>query len=111
MTSKTSNGKTQRELDRGLKDLLADQSLFQSGFNQLPEHVKAARIGAAILELIDIVDAKYQPVIFQSVNAYRAVAEEESPEAIGKRLCELERERNTRKEETRSKRWYYLYLR
>ncbi len=85
-TTKTNNrtNNSRRALGRGLKDILSEQSIFDSHFNDLQEHVKAARIGAAILELIDIVEAKYQPVIFQSVSAYRAVAQEESTEEIGR---------------------------
>lgn len=91
ITQGTKNGR--RALGRGLQEILADQAKFGDRFQELPEHVKAARIGAAILELIDIVEAKYQPVIFKSVMAYRAVSQEETTEEIGQKLNELERQR------------------
>lgn len=97
---------------RGLRDILTEQSIFDSNFNGLQEHVKAARIGAAILELIDIVEAKYQPVIFQSVAAYRTASEEESTEAIGRKLAELERQRIQQERDSQKpkRRWYWLFL-
>jgi hypothetical protein len=109
---KTSSRASRQDLSRGLRDILSEQSLFDSQFNQLQEHVKAARIGAAILELIDIVEARYQPVIFKSVAAYRAVSQEESTEEIAKKLTELERKRTQRtREQQHKRRWYFLYLR
>ena len=114
-TTKTNNrtNNSRRALGRGLKDILSEQSIFDSNFNDLQEHVKAARIGAAILELIDIVEAKYQSVIFKSVTAYRAVAQEETTEEIGHKLSELERQRIHRETESQKpkRRWYYLFLR
>ncbi len=111
--SKTANAKSNRNVGRGLRDILTEQSIFDSHFNDLQEHVKAARIGAAILELIDIVEAKYQPVIFKSVTAYRAVAQEESTEEIGRKLNDLERQRIHRETECQKpkRRWYFLFLR
>jgi hypothetical protein len=110
---KASSRSPRQDLSRGLRDILSEQSLFDSQFNQLQEHVKAARIGAAILELIDIVEAKYQPVIFKSVAAYRAVSQEESTEEIARKLTELERKRTQREQDHQKpkRRWYYLYLR
>ncbi len=105
--------KSNRNVGPGLRDILTEQSIFDSNFNDLQEHVKAARIGAAILELIDIVEAKYQPVIFKSVAVYRAVSQEETTEEIGRKLTELERQRIQREREIHKpkRRWYYLYLR
>lgn len=105
--------KTRRALGRGLRDILADQIQWDDQFNELPEHVKAARIGAAILELVDSVEARYQPVIFQSVAAYRAVAHADSTEEIGRKLAELEYLRIQRQniKPKRKRRWYYLFLR
>ena len=111
--SKTTSTKSNRNVSRGLHDILTEQSIFDCNFNDLQEHVKAARIGAAILELIDIVEAKYQSVIFKSVTAYRAVSQEESTEEIGRKLTELERQRIHRQTENQQpkRRWYFLYLR
>ncbi len=111
--NKSTISKSNHNVCPGLRDILTEQSIFDSNFNDLQEHVKAARIGAAILELIDIVEAKYQPVIFKSVAAYRAVSQEESTEEIGRKLAELERQRIHRdmeKQKTK-RRWYYLFLR
>ncbi len=110
---KTSPKTARQALGRGLRDILAEQSLFDSQFNELQEPIKAARIGAAILELIDIVEAKYQQVIFRSVAAYRAVANEESTDEIARKLAELERQRHERERENLKpkRRWYFLYLR
>ena len=110
---KTANTKSNRNVGRGLRDILTEQSIFDSNFNDLQEHVKAARIGAAILELIDIVEAKYQTVIFKSVAAYRSVSEQETTEEIGRKLSELERQRIHRETENQKpkRRWYFLYLR
>ena len=111
--SKTANAKSNQNVGQGLRDILTEQSIFDSHFNDLQEHVKAARIGAAILELIDIVEAKYQSVIFKSVTAYRSVAQEETTEEIGRKLSELERQRIHHKTENQKpkRRWYYLYIR
>jgi hypothetical protein len=104
---------SRRVLGRGLKEILSEQSNFDDSFNTLQEHVKAARIGAAIMELVDIVDAKYHPVIFKSVTAYHTVAQGESTEVIRQKLHELESKRMHReKEQHKPKRlWYFLYLR
>lgn len=104
--------KSKRVLGRGLRDILAEQSLHENHFNDLQEHVKAARIGAAILELVDIVDPKYHPVIFKSVTAYRTAAQDESTEAIGRKLHDLEVQRNRREQEDQKpiRLWYLLYL-
>ncbi len=104
---------SRRALGRGLKDILGEQSRFDDNFEELQDHVKAARIGAAILELVDTVEARYQPIIFKSVAAYRAVSNEESTEEIGRKLTELERQRIQRERENQKpkRRWYFLFLR
>lgn len=111
--TQTDSKKPRRALGRGLRDILAEQSLIDHHFDDLQEHVKAARIGAAVLELIDIVDPKFHPVIFKSVTAYRTVAQEDSTETISQKLHELEHQRIQRGKEKHKpiRRWYFLYLR
>lgn len=105
--------KPRRALGRGLREILAEQSPFGDDFDGLQEHVKAARIGAAILELVDTVEARYQPIIFKSIAAYRSVANEESTEEIARKLAELERQRHERERDKQKpiRRWYFMYLR
>ena len=107
------NKHSRKALGRGLQAILAEQSHHNDGYDQLEEHVKAARIGAAILELVSTVEARYQPVIFKRVEAYRAVSNQDSIEEIGQKLFELEHRRNQRDQANckPKRRWYFLYLR
>jgi len=103
-----------KALGRGLQAILASQGEFGESFETLPEHVKAARIGAAILELMDAVEARYQPVIFKSVAAYRAVSDSDSQEVVqaSERLRELDRERRIRIQDAKPKRrWWNWFWR
>jgi hypothetical protein len=103
--------KSRKVLGRGLKEILESQSIAE--MNDVPEHVLAARIGAAILELVDIVSPKYHPVIFKSVTAYRSVGIGDTTEEISLKLHELESKRIQREKEAAmpKRRWYFLYLR
>lgn len=72
METEKTNGTQRKALGRGLKDLMG--ASYPDTDDPVAEHVQAARIGAAILELMDQVDRRYQPVIFHSVDAYRRAA-------------------------------------
>ena len=59
-----------------------EKHIVQSRCQTIPEHVRAARIGAEILEIISAVSPRYHAVIFDSVEAYRLAAQSETPEPV-----------------------------
>lgn len=87
------NGTKRRALGRGLADIISvEETESQS--------VTAASAIPAVMKILESVEPKFHPAIFQAVQSIQRTASGESVQAIGERLHELEtcRRRSTKPE-------------